>query len=353
MLFFGKKKKKKEKSSIGGFFRNKLFGDTDFSEAGTILKQKISEGVKNVASSREKLKDLPGTNYELGIHHMQAGNFFDAIFRFKMVCRFAPDNIDAYYNLGRCYMFRGENEEAKKTLEHVLEKDSKHFEAKYLLKKIDAPEKLDSIPESIIKETVDIRAGFYEQDFIENGYMGSKSLVNMAFKDIDAKNPNYDVLDLGCGTGACGHVLKKRFLARTVTGVDLSGEMLKLCSKLAIENERVYDNLHEAEISRYLKSEKSKYDMILSDLAMDFIGKLDDYVLSVKNALKEGGWYATVVRFEDDLEKGYKLNLEFEDFSYSRKYFVDSFQKAGFKLSSSKEIDMVGDEKVEMLIFKS
>ena len=357
MVLFRKKKKQKTKASVGGFFKDKFIGDFDLSDAGvrtvSFIKKKVSDGIQGIYDSRDKLKDIPGTNYKLGLYHMQQGNFYDAIFRFGIVCRFAPDNIDAHYNLARCYMFRGANKEAKKKLEHVLKKIPDHVEAKYLLKKIDSPKTVEFIPESLIKETIDIRADFYRQDYIDNGYSGSKALVNEVFRNVNDKNPNYDVLDLGCGTGVCGFILKKRSLARRIVGVDLSKIMIETCREKRVESEPVYDELHEAEISKYLQSEQSKYNLVLSDLATDFIGKLDGYAVSIKRVLVDGGCYAAVVRWEDELKEGYKLNSDYEEFSYSKKYFVDNFAKAGLKLTGSNEIDMVGDEKAEILIFKS
>ncbi len=43
--------------------------------------------LKEYGDMRVKLKDIPGTNYELGLRHLARGNLDDAIMRFKMVTK--------------------------------------------------------------------------------------------------------------------------------------------------------------------------------------------------------------------------------------------------------------------------
>jgi predicted TPR repeat methyltransferase len=354
MVLFNKKKK--DKFSLLGFLRKKFLGNFDIKkgkkEIGSILKKKIQDGKHGVLTSKEKLKDVPGTNYKLGLYHMQQGNLLDAIFRFNIVCRFNPANVDAHYQQGRCYYLRGDNKDAKQKFNDVLKRDAKHDGAQYFIQKIETPEKIESMPPSLIKELVNLRDEFYEEDYLDNGYMGAKHLVNETFKKVDDKNPNFEVLDLGCGTGLCGVILKERALAKKLIGVDLSSLMVKRSKGLEIDNVNVYDEVHEVEISEYLTKESSKYDLVIADLAFDFIGKLDSFAELIKSVIKKGGLFGAVVRIDEELEKGYKLDVNYEDFSHSEKYFTDTFVKAGFEIISANDIDIVGDLKGKMLIFR-
>ncbi|WP_050977605.1 class I SAM-dependent DNA methyltransferase [Herbaspirillum lusitanum] len=55
------------------------------------------------------------------------------------------------------------------------------------------------------------------------GYRGPQ-LMAQGLDIIGAAGKQYDVLDLGCGTGLCAPIVAAH--ARSLTGVDLSGKML-------------------------------------------------------------------------------------------------------------------------------
>ena len=350
--------RKKKKASVGGFLKKGFVGDFDVSGGLKsfipYLKTKIKNGFNSLGASKEKLKDIPGTNYKLGVYHMQKGNFSDAILRFKMVCYLDPNNTDSLYHLSRCLLLKGEEKKAQKKLELLMKKEPKHVEGKYLLQKITSPEKVESVPLSIVKETVDIRANFYMEDYIDAGYIGARVLVNEVLKDVEAKNPNFTVLDLGCGTGECGVILRERGLAKHITGIDLSDIMTELSSSRMVDGQNAYDEVKEIEISEYLKNEKtSKYDLVLAILSFDFFGNLEPIADNIKNLLNKGGYFGLIARDEPELKNGYILNVDYEDFSHSQQYVKDTFQKVGLKLSKTKEIEIVEEEMGILYIFTS
>lgn len=350
MKIFGKKK-----ASLGDAVRKKFLGNFDFNASkekiAIYFKEQLKDLIDKYKSSSVKLQDIPGTNYNLGLYHMQRGNLGDAIMRFKMVNYLKPDNIDSFYNLGRCLMLNGESEKAKEALQKVLEKNKEHVEARYLINKIDSPDKIETIPTSLIKEAVTMRAEYYREDYRDAGYVGAKLLVTEVLRNIEDKNPNLTVLDLGCGTGECGKTLKQRGVAKQITGVDLSRLMMKYSASRKVDGEKVYDILHQAEISEYIKSETNKYDLVLADLSFDMLGRLEPIAKSIRAVLNEGGYLAIIIRTEE-VASGYKINLDFEDFSYSDSYVKDAFNKNGFNLLNAKEIEIVGEERGMMYIFR-
>jgi len=97
---------------------------------------------------------------------------------------------------------------------------------------------------------------------------------------------NLDTLDLGCGTGLCG--VQFRPLARQLTGVDLSPNMLEMA-----RSRQVYDNLVEADIIDFLKltSERSADLMIAADVFI-YIGNLADVVREFARVSRPGGGLA-------------------------------------------------------------
>ncbi len=76
-----------------------------------------------ISTVREKAKDLHQTNFELGNHHLENGNLSEAIFRFRFIKKFWPDDYDAYYLLAYCLTLKEKPRKARRVLEELLEKD--------------------------------------------------------------------------------------------------------------------------------------------------------------------------------------------------------------------------------------
>ena len=93
------------------------------------------------------------------------------------------------------------------------------------------------------------------------------------------------VLDLGCGTGLLGKVLKrysKKF--GMLTGVDVSPKMLDVARKKA-----VYDRLEQQDILTYLKNAKVNFDIIACMDVFVYFGDVQPVLQSVHNVLKKDG----------------------------------------------------------------
>ena len=88
-----------------------------------------------------------------------------------------------------------------------------------------------------------------------------------------------DVLDLGCGTGLCGPLLRP--LARTLVGVDLSPKML------AKARERGgYDELVCAELAAYLAGQPQRFDLGVAADVFVYIGDLSEVFAGMRQVLR-------------------------------------------------------------------
>jgi predicted TPR repeat methyltransferase len=93
-----------------------------------------------------------------------------------------------------------------------------------------------------------------------------------------------DILDLGCGTGLAGQAV--RGLARRLTGVDLSAQMIA-----QLRRKQVYDELHVAEIGQFLAGHASSHDVILAADVLIYLGDLAPLLRQVAARLKPGGLF--------------------------------------------------------------
>jgi predicted TPR repeat methyltransferase len=118
-------------------------------------------------------------------------------------------------------------------------------------------------------------------------------LMRQGLAHIAVPAVQYDLLDVGCGTGLCGPVAAP--YARSLVGVDLSGKML--------EQARLrggYDQLIKQEISLYLASQQQAFDIVLAADTMIYFGHLDAVLVSMAAAMRPGGYFIFTVEAADD-----------------------------------------------------
>jgi predicted TPR repeat methyltransferase len=107
-----------------------------------------------------------------------------------------------------------------------------------------------------------------------------------------------DVLDLGCGTGLAGPLLRP--FARRLEGIDLSKGMLARASE-----RRVYDALRAGELGAELAASEAHHDLIVAVDVLVYFGALEEVFERVARRLAPGGLFAFTV--EKGTEPGYRL----------------------------------------------
>jgi predicted TPR repeat methyltransferase len=91
-----------------------------------------------------------------------------------------------------------------------------------------------------------------------------------------------DVVDLGCGTGLAAPALA--CFGGRLTGVDLSAGMLAKAAQRG-----AYDDLVQADVVDYLRSQPARFDLIFAADVLIYIGDLTDLFAAAAGALRSGG----------------------------------------------------------------
>lgn len=102
-----------------------------------------------------------------------------------------------------------------------------------------------------------------------------------------------DVLDMGCGTGLCGPLLKPH--AHTLTGIDLSPKMLDQARQRDL-----YDALVCDELVHWLDTQPARFDLAVAADVFVYIGDLDAVFRAVRAALLPGGLFAFSCEASDE-----------------------------------------------------
>jgi predicted TPR repeat methyltransferase len=99
------------------------------------------------------------------------------------------------------------------------------------------------------------------------------------------------IIDLGCGTGLCGPLLRP--LARQLVGVDLSAGMLQQAQQRGC-----YDQLVQADVAQYLNDPNTlpgQAQALVSADVFIYIGDLQAVMAGARRVLAPGGWLALSV----------------------------------------------------------
>ena len=127
------------------------------------------------------------------------------------------------------------------------------------------------------------------------GYRGPELMRN-SLLGIASPAGQYDILDLGCGTGLCAPQVVD--FARSLIGVDLSAKMLEQARA-----HDAYDQLIKQEICAYLSTQSAAFDIVLAADTVIYFGDLRAVTVAVANALRPGGHFVfTIEAVEDEAQ---------------------------------------------------
>lgn len=128
-------------------------------------------------------------------------------------------------------------------------------------------------------------------------------------------------LDLGCGTGLCGPLLKST--AGEVDGVDLSGAMTRAAATTA-----AYRQVVQADIAEYLAGTDERYDLAAAADVFIYVGDLDAVFAGVRRVLTPGGVFCFSVELAGG-DAGYELRPS-QRYAHSHRYVRELAARHGF-----------------------
>ena len=249
--------------------------------------------LKRVPGRASTLTNLAGTQLKLS-------RPLDALRSADQALVIEPHNGDAWFHLGNALAQLGRNEEALAAYERVLELDPALAPAwshrggilrelnrldeaaesfrqalahgadaelnAYYLAAVGAQTSPATAPRQYVQALFDDYAGQFDAHLVGVlKYQAHEVLV----RHLAAlgRGPFKAALDLGCGTGLCGPLVKP--MAAQLVGVDLSAPMLDKARALD-----VYDDLVQADIIEHLRSTPQRHDLVLAADVFIYVGDL-------------------------------------------------------------------------------
>ena len=172
----------------------------------------------------------------------------------------------------------------------------------------------DRAPDDYVIQLFDRYAGLFDEHLLKAlNYSAHKVVAEGVATALEGKVAPR-VLDLGCGTGLCGELLRPH--AGHLEGVDLSEEMLNRARARGH-----YDALHRAEIVKHLDGGGEPFDVVTAADVFVYFGDLGPAFRAVHRRLAPDGLFVLTVEWQD--VPGYRLT-ESGRFKHGPDHIVES-----------------------------
>ncbi len=227
----------------------------------------------------------PWILFNLGVTTAQLGDIDQAIQYYQHVTQLDPQHFAAHNNLGVAFLTKQQPTLALEHFQKALELQPSNHAIDYIVTMLMQKRKYLKAPTEYIATLFDAYADHYEPHLLHALDYQIPTIFLKALAHVTALQPHkiqWDSLDLGCGTGLCGALLKP--YVRTLTGVDLSEKMLAQAAQ-----KNCYDLLEKSDLLSFLINKKENYDLILAGDVFVYLGDLDSIFKAIWQALRHQG----------------------------------------------------------------
>lgn len=263
--------------------------------------------------------------HNLGNTFQKAGNYERAVAAYEEALARRVYDPDTYKNLSRTFYLMGKAESALQVIDRWLEHEPDNPTALHMRSAYTGQAVPERASDDYVRQTFDGFADSFDLVLKRLEYK-APFLVNDALKAACGDARLDSVLDIGCGTGLCGALVRPR-VGRLV-GVDLSPKMLERARA-----RKVYDELHEAELTEFLGRSLGEYDLLLCADTLCYFGDLAAASAAAHGALKSGGCFIfTLEKLEDESSDSH-LNLHGR-YCHSESYVRKVAEAAGFSVKT-------------------
>lgn len=158
-------------------------------------------------------------------------------------------------------------------------------------------------PASYVSELFDDYADKFDQHLIGRLEYRTPGMLAKMLHDAIGSNPvQFDILDLGCGTGLFGEEVKT--LKKELVGIDLAPRMIQKA-----EERGLYDRLIVGDLLEYLAEAKTgQFDLIAATDVFNYVGNLQPVFEQVARILPVSGWFVFSLEAAQEGVDSFALN---------------------------------------------
>jgi predicted TPR repeat methyltransferase len=294
-----------------------------------LAKPQENKFVEAEASSRAALRVQPcdpEALFALGEAQFNRGDDAEAIRLFEQAIYSKPDFFRAYSRLADIYRQKECFRSVEDTYRRWSDVDPSNAGVRHLAAATSGRNVPARCDEKYIVGLFDRCANSFDDHLMTHlKYRGPEIVAAALSVYMGAFPSQLRILDAGCGTGLCGAQI--RSWCTRLVGVDLSKEMVANARK-----RKVYDELIESEICRFMESRPAQFDVVVSADVLIYFGVLEPVMHAVRHTLMPSGLFvATVEALPDENQGPYRLDVNGR-YSHHRCYIGDVLSASGFHL---------------------
>lgn len=231
----------------------------------------------------------------------------------------APSWAAGWYRLGELHEADGARDDAAACWRRAVDLDPTDvFGARAKLELLTGERVAECLPPAFVEALFDQYAPRFDAALTRTlAYRGPQILMQALAESGFACAVR--ALDLGCGTGLMGELLRP--VCATLDGVDLSAAMIEIAARRGL-----YDRLDKTDIAQ-LKLDESGYDLIVAADVFAYLGALEPVIAWCAGSLTPGGRLAFTVEAAEGA--GFQLQ-ESRRYAHGRDYLETLLTQAGF-----------------------
>jgi predicted TPR repeat methyltransferase len=251
----------------------------------------------SLASCREALRLEPSNRSALlgqGKACWSLGHLFEALDSYDAALRVDAECAEAWMNRGDILLTLGRRGAGVDSLRRAIACGADPQRIHYVLASIGIEPVPGAAPPGYVKDLFDSYADRFDKALVEALDYRTPQLL-AALLPQEPAMASRDVLDLGCGTGLCGPLLRP--IARRLVGVDLSDNMLARARERGL-----YDRLECAEITAWLGSCGEDFDVVVAADVFVYFGDLAPVFAALRRIVRGDGRFVFSVEATDASE---------------------------------------------------
>ena len=230
--------------------------------------------------------------HRLGLLQHRAGRLAEALASQDRVLALAPAHAAASSQRGMLLQALGRDADAATAFERAIEHGADPELHRFFLAALGRAAGPASAPRGYVQSLFDDYADSFDRHLVEVlGYEAHRRLI----APLAALQPQaFDsALDLGCGTGLCGPLLRP--IVRRLEGLDLSQPMLDRAAARG-----VYDELIRADLVEHLQQTAARHDLVVAADVFIYVGDLEPVFAGVRRVLRPGGVFGFTLEAAGD-----------------------------------------------------
>ncbi len=236
--------------------------------------------------------------YHLGVIASALAKTEKARDDFSKVIELNPNHATSHHNLATIYLHLNQRELALSHFQTALQLEPNNQTAAHMVAAIQGKTLPEGAPAAFTRALFDQYAYSYDEHVKKQLDYQVPSLLRQAMAPYTSSRTNWNMLDLGCGSGLCAPLFAD--LATKMTGVDLSPNMIEVAKQRG-----VYDALYCLDAVSFLQQqEKSSFDFIIAADVFVYFGDLQAVFAGCHRVLTPMGFFCFSIETLPEAEIG-------------------------------------------------